>query len=115
MSRRKTRAAVVKQSATTAAATVTTIKAVEEEEEEEQKKKKKKTKASPLPVVETPTIPTPQSREVGSEEEEEDEAIEEPQVMEDRSVRRSLSPAAKRQWELVQKTTEDALRQSLEA
>jgi hypothetical protein len=116
MSRRKTRAAVVKQSATTAAATVTTIKAVEEEEEEEeQKKKKKKTKASPLPVVETPTIPTPQSREVGSEEEEEDEAIEEPQVVEDRSVRRSLSPAAKRQWELVQKTTEDALRQSLEA
>jgi hypothetical protein len=66
-------------------------------------------------VIEALTIPTPHSREVESEKEEEDEAIEEPPVMEDRSVRRSESPAAKRQQELVQKTSEDALRRGLEA
>jgi hypothetical protein len=55
----------------------------------------------------------PQSREVESDEED-DEAVEEPPVVEDRSVRRSLSPAAERQRELVQKTTEDTLRQGLE-
>jgi hypothetical protein len=62
-------------------------------------------------------IPTPQSREVESEEEEEEEeeeAIKEPPDVQDRSVRRSLSPAAKRQRELVEKTTDDDLRQSLE-
>jgi hypothetical protein len=104
-SRRKTRAVVVKQSATTAAATVSVVKAAE-------KKKRRKRKTSPPPVVEMPTIPTPQSKEV--ELEEEDEATEEPPVVQDRLVRRSLSPAAKRQRELV-KTTEDALHQSLEA
>jgi hypothetical protein len=46
---------------------------------------------------------------------EEDEATEEPPVAQDRPVRRSLSPAAKRQRELVLKMTEDALRQGLEA
>jgi hypothetical protein len=65
-------------------------------------------------------IPTPRSREVESEEEEEDEkekdeAIKELPVTEDRPVRRSESSAAKRQQELVQKTTEDALRRGLEA
>jgi hypothetical protein len=35
--------------------------------------------------------------------------------MHDQPVRKSLSPAAKRQWELVKKTTEDALHQGLEA
>jgi hypothetical protein len=34
--------------------------------------------------------------------------------VEDRPTRRSKSPAAKRQWELVQKTSEDALRRGLE-
>jgi hypothetical protein len=73
-------------------------------------KKKKKRKASPPPAVETPAIPTPHSREVELEE----KATKEPPVVQDRSVRRSLSPVAKRQQKLV-KTTEDALRQSLEA
>jgi hypothetical protein len=69
----------------------------------------------------TPTIPTPRSREVESEEEEEegekekDEAIEELPVTEDRPARRSESPAAKRRRELVEKTSEDALRRGLEA
>jgi hypothetical protein len=48
-------------------------------------------------------------------EEEEDEATEESPVVEDRLVRRSESPSAKRQRELVEKTTEDAFRQGLEA
>jgi hypothetical protein len=38
-----------------------------------------------------------------------------PPVVEDRSMRRSFSPAAKRQRVLVRKMTEDALRQGLEA
>jgi uncharacterized membrane protein YdbT with pleckstrin-like domain len=66
-----------------------------------------------LPAVETPVISTPHSRQVESEEKE-DEAIEEPPVVEDWPSRRSKSPAAKRQRELVQKMTEDALRQGLE-
>jgi hypothetical protein len=66
-------------------------------------------------------IPTPRSRKVESEEEEEesekekDEAIEELPVLEERPARRSESPAAKRQRELMQKTSEDALRRGLEA
>jgi hypothetical protein len=65
--------------------------------------------------VVTPSITTPRSREVESEEEEEeeekekDEAIEELSVPEERPARRSESPAVKRQRELVQKTSEDAL------
>jgi hypothetical protein len=101
-----------KQLAVTAAAMVTTVKAMKKN------KRKRKRKASPPPAVETPVIPTPQSREVESEEEEEEEeeeeAIKEPPVVQDRPVRRSLSPAAKRQRELVEKTTDDDLRQSLE-
>jgi hypothetical protein len=64
---------------------------------------------------------TPRSREVESEEEEEEEekekyeAIEELPVTEDRPARRSESPAAKRQRELTEKTSEDALRRGLEA
>jgi hypothetical protein len=51
----------------------------------------------------------PRSREVESEDEEEDEAIEELPVTEDRPARRLESPAVKRQRELVQKKSGDAL------
>jgi hypothetical protein len=78
-------------------------------------KKKRKRKTSPPPVAETPIIPTRPSREVESDEEEEDEGIDDPLVVEERSVKRSLSPAAKRQHELGQKVMEDDLRQGLEA
>jgi hypothetical protein len=84
----------------------------------EQKKKKRKRRAASPPVVATPTIPTPRSREVRSEDEEEeekDEAVEELPVPEDQEAERPESPAAKRQLELVQKTSEDALRRGLEA
>jgi hypothetical protein len=106
--RRRTRSAVGKQSASAAAAAVSAVEAAE-------KKEKRKRKAtSPLAVV-TPTIPTPRSREVKSEEEEEeDEAVEESPVEAPRPTRRLESPAAKRQWELVEKTSEDALRRGLE-
>jgi hypothetical protein len=104
----KTRSTVAKQSVKTAAAMVSAVKAAE-------KKKKRKRKASPSPTIETLAISTPHSRESVSEEEEEDEATDEPPIVEDQSTRRSESPAAKRQWELVQKTTEGALRQGLEA
>jgi hypothetical protein len=97
---------VAKQSASTAAVAVSAVKAAE---------KKRKRKASSPPAVATPAIPTPHSREVESEEDEEDEAAEESPVMEERPARRSESPAAKRQRELVEKTTEDALLQGLEA
>jgi hypothetical protein len=100
---RRARSAVGKQSTSSAAVAVSAVKAAE-------KKKKRKRKAtSPLAVV-TPSIPTPRSREVESE----DEAIEELPVAEDRPVRRSESPAAKRQRELVEMTSEDALRLGLE-
>jgi hypothetical protein len=106
--RRKTRASVAKHSVSTAAVKVTAVKAIE--------KKKRKRKTSPPLMVKTPMIATPLTKEVNSdEEEEEDEATEATLVLEERSVRRSLSPAAKRQRELAQKTTEDALRQGLEA
>jgi hypothetical protein len=82
--------------------------------EKKKKRKRKRKVASPLMVV-TPSIPTPRSWEVESEDEEEDEAIEELPAAEDRPTRRSESPAAKRQQELVQKTSEDALRRGLEA
>jgi hypothetical protein len=106
-SRRKTRSAVAKQSSSSAAAAVSAVKAVE-------KKKRRRKAPSPL-VVMTLTIPTPHSREVESEEEEEDEATEESPVEGDRPARRSESPAAKRQRELVEKTSEDALYRGLEA
>jgi hypothetical protein len=87
---------------------------------EQKKKKRKRRTASPLVVV-TPSIPTPHSPEVESKEEEDesekekDEAIEELPIPEERPTRRSKSPAAKRQRELVQKTLEEALRHGLEA
>jgi hypothetical protein len=112
--RRMTRSAVGKQSASAVATAVSAVKAVE--------RKKKKRKATSPPAVVTPTIPTPRSREVESEEEKEeegekekDEAIEELPVTEGRPARRSVSPTAKRQRELVEKTSEDALRRGLEA
>jgi hypothetical protein len=99
---RRARSAVGKQSTSSAAIAVSAVKAVE-------KKKKRKRKATSPPAVVTPSIPTPRSREVESEE-----AIEELSVAEDRPVRRSESPAAKRQRELVEMTSEDALRLGLE-
>jgi hypothetical protein len=82
-----------------------------------QKKKRKRKVASP-PAVITPSIPTPRSREVESEDEKEekekDEAVEELPVPEEQAARRPESPAAKGQRELVQKTSEDALRRGLE-
>jgi hypothetical protein len=111
-SRRRTRSTVGKKSASVVVAAISVVKAAE------QKKKRKRRAASP-PAVVTPSIPTPRSREVEMEEEEEEkennEAIEELPVTKDRPARRSESPAAKRQRELVQKTSEDALRHGLEA
>jgi hypothetical protein len=104
---------VGKQPASAVGAAVSAVKAAE-------KKKKRKRRATSPSAVVTPTISTPQSREVELEEEEEesekekDEAIEELPVTEE-SARRSESPTAKRQRELVQKTSEDALRRGLEA
>jgi hypothetical protein len=103
---------------TVVAAAISAVKAVEQKKK---KKKKKKRKAAPPPAVVTPSIPTPRTQEVESEEEEEesekekDEATEELSVPEERLARRSESPAAKRQRELVQKTSEEALRRGLEA
>jgi hypothetical protein len=98
--RRTTRSAVGKQSAFAAAA-VSAVKAAE-------KKKKGKRRVASPPAVVTPSIPTPRSWEVESEEEEEEiekgEAVEELPVPEDQAARRPESPAAKRQWELVQKS-----------
>jgi hypothetical protein len=107
---------VAKKSASAVATAISTVKATE------QKKKRKRREASP-PAVATPTIPTPRSREVGSEDEEgekeqekeKDEAIEELQAPEDQVAERPESPAAKRQRELVWKTSEEALRRGLEA
>jgi hypothetical protein len=110
-SRRRTRSTAAKKSASAVAIAIFAVKAAEQ-------KKKRKRAASP-PVVATPTIPTPRSREVGSEEEEEeekkDEAVEELPVPEGQAAERPESPAAKRQQELVQKTSEEALRRGLEA
>jgi hypothetical protein len=106
-SQRRTRSTVGKQSASSAAATVSAVKAAE--------KKKRNKKATSPPTVVTPSIPTPRSREVKSEDEEEDEAVEELPVAGDRPARRSESPAAKRQRELVEKMSKDALRRGLEA
>jgi hypothetical protein len=112
-SRRRTRLTVAKKSASAVVAAISAVKA------SKQKKKRKRRAASP-PAVATPSIPTHHSREVESEKEEEeekdkDEAIKELSVPEDRVARRPESPAAKRQRELVQKTSEDALRRGLEA
>jgi hypothetical protein len=109
--RHKTRAAAAKQSVSTAAAKVEAAKTAKLEAE----KKRKRNRKTNLPsAVETSVIHTPPSREVEFVKEE-DEATDDPPVVEDRTVRRSLSPAAKRQWELEQKTMEDDLRQGLEA
>jgi hypothetical protein len=97
--RRKTRAVTAKQSATTAAAKVGAAKTTKLEVE----KKKRKRRVSLPPTIETLTIPMPSSREV---EDEEDEATDDPPIVEDRVVRISLSPAAKRQWEIEQKAME---------
>jgi hypothetical protein len=107
---RNTRAAAAKQSTSMAAAKVEATKTAKLEAE---KKKKRKRKMTPPPAVESPVIPTPLSREVKSDEGE-GETTDDPLIVEDRTVRRSLSPAAKRQQELGQKATEDDLHQGLE-
>jgi hypothetical protein len=100
-SRCRTRSTVGKKSALAVAAAISAVKAVE------QKKKKRKRKAASLRAVVTPSIPTPRSPEVESEKEEEeeekakDEAMEVLPVPEERPARRSESPAATRQRELV--------------
>jgi hypothetical protein len=71
----------------------------------EQKKRRKRRAASP-PAVATPTK---------EKKKEKDEAVEELPVPEDQAAGRSESPAVKRQRELVQKTSEEALRRGLEA
>jgi hypothetical protein len=108
-SRHRTRSAMGKQSTSAIAAAVSAVKAAE-------KKKKRKRKATSPPVVVTTTIPTPRLREVESEEEEqeEDEGDEEPPVEATRLARRPESPAAKRQRELVEKTSEVDLPHGLE-
>jgi hypothetical protein len=116
-SQRRSRSTIGKKSASTVVAAISTVKAAE------QKKKKRKRKAASPPAVVTPSIPTARSQEVESKEEEEeeeeekdnDEVIKELPVAEDRLARRLEIPAAKRQRELVEKTSEDALRRGLEA
>jgi hypothetical protein len=85
----RTRSAVGKQLASAASVAVSAVKAVEK------KKKRKRKVASSLAVV-TPMILTPRSREVESEKEEKDEAVEELLDTEDQPMRRSESPAATR-------------------
>jgi hypothetical protein len=105
-SRRRTRSTVAKKSTSAVATAISAVKAAEQ--------KKRRRAASP-PAVATPTIPTPRSREVGSEDEEEvkekekDEAVEELPVPEDQAAERLESPAIKRQRELVQKMLEEVL------
>jgi hypothetical protein len=108
-SRCRTRSTVAKKSASAVAAAISAAKAAE------QKKKKRKRRAASPPAVATPTILTPRSRDVGSEdgeeeEKEKDEAVKELSIPEDQPTRRSESPAAKRQRELVHKTSEEDLR-----
>jgi hypothetical protein len=112
----RTRSTMAKKSASSVATAISAVKAAE------QKKKRKRREAS-FPAVATPTILTPRSCEVGSEDEEgekeqekeKDEAVEELPIPEDQTAERPESPAAKRQRELVQKTSEEALRRGLEA
>jgi hypothetical protein len=66
-SRCKTKSAVMKQLVSSAAAAVSTVKAAK-------KKKRRKRKATSPSAVVTPAIPMPRSREVESEQEEEDKA-----------------------------------------
>jgi hypothetical protein len=107
-SRRKTRSTVAKKSASVVAAAISAVK------DAEQKKKRKRRAASPPPIT-TPTILTPRSREVGSEDEEEVEKEKDEAIKELPAAERPESPAAKRQRELVQEMSEDALRRGLEA
>jgi hypothetical protein len=104
----KTRAVTAKQSTIRVAAKVEAAKTAKLEAD----KKKRKRKASPRLAVCTPTIPTLVTKEV---DEDEDEATDDPPVVEDRTVRRSPSPTGKRQRELEQQVNEEDLRQMREA
>jgi hypothetical protein len=64
------------------------------------------------PLAISVEILTPLTKDVKDDE---DEAIDDPPVVEDHTARRSLSLAAKRQRELEQKMSEDDLRQMREA
>jgi hypothetical protein len=116
-SRRRTRSTVGKKSASAVAVAISVVKAAEQKK----KKKNRKRKVASPPAVVTLSIPMPCSQEIKSEEEEvesekeKDEVVEELPVPEDRPTRRSESPATKSQRELVQKTSEEALRRGLEA
>jgi hypothetical protein len=118
-SRRRTRSTVGKKPASAVAVAISVVKAAEQKKKKKKKNRKRKV-ASP-PAVVTPSIPMPCSQEIKSEEEEvesekeKDEVVEELPVPEDRPTRRSESPATKSQRELVQKTSEEALRRGLEA
>jgi hypothetical protein len=100
-SRRKTRSTVAKKSASAVATAISAVKAAE------QKKKRKRREASPPGVV-TPKIPTPRSREVGSEDEEgekeqekekeKDEAIEESLKTRQQRGLRVLLPRGSESW-----------------
>jgi hypothetical protein len=89
-SRHRTRSTVGKKTASAVAAAISVVKVAE------QKKKKRKRRVASPPALVTPSIPTPRSLEVMSEEEEDDEAVEELAIAEDQLARRPESPAAKR-------------------
>jgi hypothetical protein len=114
-SRRRTKSTMGKKLASAVAAAVSAVKAAEQK-----KKRRRKRRAACPPVMVTPAIPIPRLQEVKSKEDDEeekvkDEAIEELPVTKDRQSSRSENPTAKRQRELVEKTSEDALRRGLDA
>jgi hypothetical protein len=78
-SQRTTRSTIAKKSTSAVATEISAVKAAE------QKKKRNRRAASP-PAVATPTIPTPRSREVGLEDEEEDEKNEKDEAIEELPV-----------------------------
>jgi hypothetical protein len=83
-SRRRTGSTVAKKSASANATAIFALKAAE------QKKKRKNREASP-PAVAAPMIPTPRSREVGSEDEEGEKEQEKEKEKEKRRMRSSKS------------------------
>jgi hypothetical protein len=105
---RKTRAKTTNQSTTRAAAKVEAAKTTKLEAD----KKKRKRRASPPPAVRTPVIPTLATKEVDVVEY---EATDDLSFVEDRTTRRSLSPAAKRKRELEQQVMAYDLRCMREA
>jgi hypothetical protein len=97
--RRRTRAATAEQPTSRAVAKAEAAKTAKLEVD----KKKRKRRANPLLAVQMIT-PTPLTKEV---EDDEDQATDDPLIVEDRMTRRSLNPAAKGQRDIEQKTNED--------